>query len=175
MRGQERRDYAINKDKTHFPHSPQKHLSTHFPLPVAISLYFFITPFSSCTFTLSFSIARFEDTYDPATFRQLEQWHKWPRGRVKSSESVMVTRMEPQRQVLLREVEKEEGGWEFGLPVRVWPDMVGYGKEEAGYVWCWVGWWWKQYQMKDASSSIRVEVQSKSVWKRDVMYDRPRK
>lgn len=69
-------------------------------------------------------MARFDDTYEPATLRQLAQWHRWPRGRVKSSESVIVTRMEPQRQVEVRLVVKEERGWEFGLPVRLLLDIV---------------------------------------------------
>jgi hypothetical protein len=38
---------------------------------------------------------------------------------VKSSLSVIVTRIEPQRHVALRDSAKEEGSWEFGLPVRV--------------------------------------------------------
>ena len=107
------------EEGTYFPHSPQKHLSTTFPLPVSRSTYFFITPFSSSTLTFSFSIARFDDTNDPATLRQFAQWHRWPRGRVKSSSSVMVTRMDLQRQVALREEENSETSWEFGSPVRL--------------------------------------------------------
>lgn len=76
-----------------------------------------MTPLGSCTSTFSFSIAKFELTYDPATLRQLAQWHRWPRGRVKSSLSVMVTRMEVQRQVAVREVENSLGACELGSPV----------------------------------------------------------
>ena len=87
-----------------------------------------MTPFSSSTLTFSFSIARFDDTNDPATLRQFAQWHRWPRGRVNSSSSVMVTRMDLQRQVALREEENLEMSWEFGSPVSLeWSVIVWVG------------------------------------------------
>ena len=49
--------------------------------------------------------------------RQLAQWQRWPRFFVKSSESLMVTIMLPQRQVPLMPEENLEEGWAFGSPV----------------------------------------------------------
>lgn len=103
--------------ETYFPHSPQKHRSTFFPLPVSMSTYFFITFLGSSTTTFSFSIARFDDTYEPATLRQLAQWHRCPRGRVNSSLSLMVTRIALQRHVALRDSENFETSCELGSPV----------------------------------------------------------
>lgn len=61
---------------TYHPHNPQNFLTTHFPLPISQSSYLFNVLFRSVTSTLSLSIARLAATYEPAIFRQLEQWHR---------------------------------------------------------------------------------------------------
>ena len=120
----------------YFPQFPQKHLSTFFPLPVSQSSYFFITPFGSSTTTFSFSMARFDDTYEPATLRQLAQWHRCPRGRVKSSLSLMVTRIDLHRQVELKESENFERSCELGSPVSLEGSAIVNSSQLWTEDWC---------------------------------------
>lgn len=115
---------------TYEPQFPQKHLVTHFPLPVSQSSYLFMLPFASWISTFSFSIARLAATYEPPTLRQLAQWHRWPRGLEKREPSWIVTLMLPQRQVPVMPALKEEGGWAFGSPVK-----DGVGLDMAGTWW----------------------------------------
>ena len=63
-------------------------------------------------------MAKLEAAKEPEALRQLEQWQRWPRGRVKSEESVMRTRMLPHRHVPVIPEAKSEGLCSLGSPVR---------------------------------------------------------
>ena len=102
---------------THFPSTLQNFLNTELPLPVALSSYVFIVPSRSLISTFSASIRKLEATYDPEVLRQFAQWQRWPRRFAKSSESLIVTVMLPQRQDPLMPFANSEASWLLGSPV----------------------------------------------------------
>lgn len=75
--------------------------------------------------TFSSSMIRFAETTEPETFRQFAQWQRWPRGFVKSSVSLIVTVILPQRQLPVKESLKVERSCLFGSPVN--SGMMVYG------------------------------------------------
>jgi hypothetical protein len=103
---------------THFPSLEQNDRYTGLPLRVSRSSYTFNVPSRSSIVTLLFSMMRFEATYEPATLRQLAQWQRWPRLRVNSSRSFMVTVMLPHRQEPDMDSLNLDTSWSFGSPVR---------------------------------------------------------
>lgn len=105
------------EDTTYFPQVLQKYLSKGVPLPVLVSLNDLRVPFRSSILTLSSSMIRLDDTKLPATLRQFWQWQRCPRGLEKSSLSVIVTWILPQRQLPVIDSANLLVSCWFGFPV----------------------------------------------------------